>query len=107
MAYVGTSKIKRSGYGYGAVPNGCNRVTDFQRNKKGLGIRVTLGVTVSVRVLFFRDSLSVLLRAQHYSMLTVRYRNNKNIQNYKQTTSTEHISLSDNRKMLSNRKIYC
>ena len=32
------------------------------------GIRVRVGV--SVRVNYFRDSLSVLLRAQHYSMLT-------------------------------------
>ena len=36
----------------------------------GLGFRVGVRVRVSVRVNYFRDSFSVLLRAQHYSMLT-------------------------------------
>ena len=39
------------------------------------GIRVRVSVEVSVRVNSFNYSLSVLLRAQHYSMLTVRHRN--------------------------------
>ena len=31
--------------------------------------RVRVSVRVSVRVNYFRDSFSILLRAQHYSML--------------------------------------
>ena len=41
----------------------------------GIGVRVRFGVRVSVRVNYFRDSFSVLLRAQHYSMLTIRHHN--------------------------------
>ena len=47
----------------------------------GIRVRVMFEVRfmvvnrVSVRVNSFRDSFSVLLHAQHYSMLTVRHRN--------------------------------
>ena len=40
------------------------------KNVYSLGprVRVRFGVRVSVRVNYFRDSFSILLRAQHYSM---------------------------------------
>ena len=38
-------------------------------------VRVGVSVVVRVSVSSFRDSFSVFLRAQHYSILTVRYHN--------------------------------
>ena len=49
-------------------------VTEMLRLELGLGLRSKIGfrvrVRVSVRVNSFRGSFSVLLRVQHYSMLT-------------------------------------
>ena len=47
-------------------------VTEILCLRVRVGVRVTVGVGVKVwvRVNYFRDSFSVLLRAQHYSMLT-------------------------------------
>ena len=46
--------VGRLGLGQGLVPS--------------LGLVLGLGSGVSVRVNYFRDSFSILLRAQHYSM---------------------------------------
>ena len=52
-------------------------VTDFLRNNNIMlgGGRFGDRLMVSVSVNCFKDPFSVLLRSQHYSMLTVRHRN--------------------------------
>ena len=40
-----------------------------------VNVSVRVSVRVSVSVNYFRDSFSLLLHAQHYSMLPVRHRN--------------------------------
>ena len=44
------------------------RVRFGTRFRVRVSIRVRVSVRVSVRVNYFRDSFSILLRAQHYSM---------------------------------------
>ena len=56
-----------------------------------LGLGLALGLGSKIVVNSFRDSFSVLLRTQNYSMLTVRYHNHSDFKMYNYYLAFCHI----------------